>query len=86
VRFFYGFPHLVVANTKGTRVVAAWDKRAYPWREEFHAWPKDGKKCDPDSLVEYLNSAEVQRYVSALYRDIVPHLTTRMLEQLPLRL
>lgn len=86
VRFFYGFPHLVIANTKGTRVVAAWDERAYPWREEFHAWPKSGENYDFNRLISYLNSDEVQKYVATLYRNIVPHLTTRMLEWLPLHL
>jgi adenine-specific DNA-methyltransferase len=36
LRPFYGVPHIVVAHTKGARVVAALDKKCYPWREEFH--------------------------------------------------
>ncbi len=84
LREFYGVPHLVVAHTKGTRVVAAWDERAYPWREEFHLLPKEGTGLNPLSLVEWLNSDEVQEYVRTLYRDFVPHLTLRMLERIPL--
>ncbi len=84
LRDFYGVPHLVVAHTKGTRVVAAWDSLAYPWREEFHLLPKEGVRPDPLALVEWLNSPEIQRHIKTLYRDFVPHLTLRMLERLPL--
>jgi len=83
IRDFYGVPHLVVAHTKGTRVVAAWDERAYPWREEFHLFPKDGVKLDLQALVGWLNSEAMQKHVRTLYRDFVPHLTLRMLERLP---
>jgi adenine-specific DNA-methyltransferase len=83
IRDFYRVPHLVVAHTKGTRVVAAWDERAYPWREEFHLVPKDGVKLAPQALVGWLNSEAMQRHVRTLYRDFVPHLTLRMLERLP---
>jgi len=84
LRDFYDTPHLVVAHTKGTRVVAAWDERAYPWREEFHLVPKDGVKLDLRVLVEWLNSETIQSHVRTLYRDFVPHLTLRMLERIPL--
>jgi adenine-specific DNA-methyltransferase len=84
IRDFYKVPHLVVAHTKGTRVVAAWDERAYPWREEFHLVPKDGMKLDLRALVGWLNSETMQKHVRTLYRDFVPHLTLRMLERLPL--
>jgi adenine-specific DNA-methyltransferase len=84
IRDFYRVPRLVVAHTKGTRVVAAWDERAYPWREEFHLVPKDGVKFDLHALVEWLNSEAMQKHVRTLYRDFVPHLTLRMLERLPL--
>jgi adenine-specific DNA-methyltransferase len=83
IRDFYATPHLVVAHTKGTRVVAAWDERAYPWREEFHLIPKDGVRIDYPSLVKWLNSEEMQKHVRTLYRDFVPHLTMRMLEKIP---
>jgi len=73
-----------VAYTKGTRVVAAWDERAYPWREEFHLLPKQGIRVDPLAVLEWLNSEEVQKYARVLYRDFVPHLTLRMLERIPL--
>jgi adenine-specific DNA-methyltransferase len=84
LRDFYATPHLVVAHTKGTRVVAAWDERAYPWREEFHLLPKEGVRLDIQALVEWLNSETIQNHVRALYRDFVPHLTLRMLERIPL--
>ena len=83
LREFYGFPHLVAAHTRGTRVVAALDERCYPWREEFHLIPKvDG--IDLRAVMEYLNSERVQQYVQSLYRDFVPHLTLVMLERTPL--
>jgi adenine-specific DNA-methyltransferase len=83
IRDFYRVPRLVVAHTKGTRVVAAWDERAYPWREEFHLLPKDGARLDSRALIGWLNSEAMQRHVRTLYRDFVPHLTLRMLERLP---
>jgi len=78
LRFFYALPHIVVGHTKGTRVVAALDDRCYPWREEFHLVPKISG-LDLPSIVRYLNSEPVQRYVRQLYRDFVPHLTMTML-------
>ncbi|WP_243089477.1 TaqI-like C-terminal specificity domain-containing protein [Thermus neutrinimicus] len=81
---FYATPHLVVANTRHYRVVAAWDGRAYPWREEFHLLPKAGVGVDGDALVAHLNSPEVQAYYRGLYREMVPHLTRWMLERVPL--
>ncbi len=81
---FYATPHLVVAHTRHYRVVAAWDGRAYPWREEFHLLPKEGVRLDPEALVAYLNSPLVQAYYRGLYREVVPHLTRPMLERLPL--
>ncbi|GIV16700.1 MAG: modification methylase TthHB8I [Armatimonadota bacterium] len=82
LRSFYGFPHLVVAHTKGARVVCAYDERCYPWREEFHLVPKVGSP-DPVAIMEYLNSDLVQHYVKQLYRDFVPHLTATMLKRVP---
>lgn len=82
LRSFYGFPHLVVAHTKGTRVVCACDERCYPWREEFHLLPKS-EGLDLFPIMEHLNSERVQQYVSCLYRDFVPHLTASMLKRLP---
>lgn len=84
IREFYDHQRLVVGHTKGTKVVAAWDERAYPWREEFHLIPKEGWFPKPDDVVVYLNSDLVSRYVKILYRDFVPHLTLRMLERIPL--
>ncbi len=84
LRAFYGFPHLVVGHTKGTRVVCAVDERCYPWREEFHLVPKAGYAPDLGSVCAYLNSEAVQRAVELLYRDLVPHLTRTMLERVPI--
>ncbi|MDW8321674.1 MAG: TaqI-like C-terminal specificity domain-containing protein [Armatimonadota bacterium] len=82
LRSFYGFPHLVVAHTKGARVVCAYDERCYPWREEFHLVPKR-EGLDLLAMMHYLNGEPVQRYVSDLYRDFVPHLTASMLKRIP---
>ncbi len=82
LRRFYGFPHLVVAHTKGTSVVSAVDERCYPWREEFHLVPK--MQVDLQSICDYLNSEQVQCCVSSLYRHFVPHLTSTMLKRLPI--
>ncbi len=86
LRAFYGFPHLVVGHTKGTRVVCAVDERCYPWREEFHLVPRSGYAPDLEVVCAYLNSDEVQQAVEALYRDLVPHLTRTMLERIPIPL
>jgi adenine-specific DNA-methyltransferase len=83
LRAFYGFPHLVVAHTKGTRVVCAMDERCYPWREEFHLTPKQ-VGIDQYTVMGWLNSAPVQRYMQSLYRDFVPHLTLAMLKRIPM--
>ncbi len=83
LRFFYGFPHIVVGHTKGTRVVAALDDRCYPWREEFHLVPKVFG-LDLAAIVRHLNSEPIQRYVHQLYRDFVPHLTMTMLVRVPI--
>lgn len=80
---FYAFPHLVVGHTRHYRVVAAWDGRAYPWREEFHLLPKEGVRLDLEALLAYLNGPLVQAYYRGLYREVVPHLTRPMLERLP---
>ncbi len=82
LRRFYGFPHIVVGHTKGARVVAAYDERCYPWREEMHLVPRVAS-INETQLVTYLNSELVQKYVRTLYRDIVPHLTITQLKLLP---
>ncbi|NTW50375.1 MAG: N-6 DNA methylase [Chlorobiales bacterium] len=81
LRSFYGFPHLVVGHTKGARVVAAYDDKCYPWREEFHLVPKF--PIDESRILEYMNSAAMQSYVQTLYRNLIPHLTKTQLEALP---
>jgi adenine-specific DNA-methyltransferase len=83
LRSFYGFPHIVVAHTKGSRVVAALDARCYPWREEFHLVSKR-EGIDIQGVVDYLNEAVVQQNVQTLYRDFVPHLTRTMLQRVPI--
>lgn len=82
LRFFYGFPHIVVGHTKGAKVVAAFDKRCYAWREEFHLVPK--RPINERAVVAYLNSEPVQRYVATRYRDLIPHLTKTELSRLPI--
>lgn len=82
LRPFYAFPHIVVAHTKGIRVVAAVDERCYPWREEFHLVPKI-HGLNLHAVVKHLNSEPVQWYVRNLYRDFVPHLTMTMLRKVP---
>lgn len=83
LRPFYGYPHIVVAHTKGPRVVAALDARCYPWREEFHLVPQ-ARIRDLQAVVDYLNSEPVQRHTLGLYREFVPHLTATMLRRIPI--
>ncbi|MFN3560690.1 MAG: TaqI-like C-terminal specificity domain-containing protein [Chloroherpetonaceae bacterium] len=82
LRAFYGFPHIVVGHTKGAKVVAAFDERCYAWREEFHLVPTCS--VNEKSVVAYLNSVSVQRYVATRYRDMIPHLTKTQLSRLPM--
>jgi len=83
LRAFYGFPHLVVAHTKGTAVVCAVDERCYPWREEFHLVAKT-PVSSLTGIMEYLNSDDIQNHVKQLYREFVPHLTSVMLRRIPI--
>jgi len=84
-RWFYTIPHIVIAHTKGGRIVAAYDEKCYPWREEIHLIPKTQiSQEDLKKIVEYLNSEEVQEYVKTLYKDITPHTTITQLKLLPL--
>ena len=82
MRSFYGFPHIVVAHTKGAKVVAAYDTRCAAWREDFHLIPQS--PVDEEAIVNYLNSPRMQEYVQTLYRDLTPHLTRTQLLRLPL--
>jgi adenine-specific DNA-methyltransferase len=71
----------VVAHLKGTRVVCAVDRKCYPWSDEFHLVQK--RDIDLDEVVHYLNGPEIRRYMSSVYRDIVPYLTKEMLKRVP---
>ncbi len=82
MREFYTRPHIVVAHTKGARVVAAYDHRCFAWREDFHLAPR--YPVDEEAVTAYLNSQFVQDYVKTLYRDITPHLTRTQLLRLPM--
>jgi adenine-specific DNA-methyltransferase len=85
LREFYSLPHIVVAHTKGAKVVAAYDYKCYPWREEFHLIPKHRlSRKTILKIVDYLNSYTVNSYIQTMYRDFVPHLTLRMLERIPI--
>lgn len=82
LREFYTKPHLVVAHTKGARVVAAYDQRCAAWREEFHLVPR--LPVDEQAVADYLNSDIAQEYVKTLYRDLTPHLTRTQLKRFPM--
>ncbi|ACF12799.1 Eco57I restriction endonuclease [Chloroherpeton thalassium ATCC 35110] len=82
LREFYGFAHIVIGHTKGARVVAAYDEKCYPWREEFHLVPK--VNVHERQIVEYLNSEQVQVHIKTLYRDLIPHLTRLQLAMIPI--
>ena len=82
LRPFYKTPHIVVAHTKGAKVVAAIDAKCFAWREDFHLVPRI--PIDEAAVETYLNSAPVQNYVQTLYRDLTPHLTRTQLVRLPM--
>lgn len=83
LKSFYALPHVVVGHTRHFRVVAAIDARGYPWREEFHLLPKEGRAVDLTALVDYLNGPLAQAYYRGLYREVVPHVTRAMLARFP---
>jgi len=85
LRSFYAFPHIVVGHTKGGRLVAAIDKRCYPWREEIHLVPKIAG-LDLEAITSYLNSEPVQQYLRMIYKEITPHITITQLKRLPVRI
>jgi len=82
MREFYSRPHIVVAHTKGSKVVAALDHRCFAWREDFHLAPR--YPVDEQAITNYLNSEPMQEYVKTLYRDLTPHLTRTQLLRLPM--
>ncbi len=82
LREWYRLPRIVVGHTKGGRVIAAVEKRGYPWHEEIHLLPKN-PRLDLMEICEYLNSDAVQTYMKTLYREITPHVTITQLELLP---
>ena len=85
LRKFYSIPHIVVAHTKGTKVVSAYDYMCYPWREEFHLIPKKPLCRETiEKIVEYLNSDLVSCFIYKMYRNFVPHLTLKMLGEIPI--
>lgn len=84
LRSFYSSPHLVVAHTRGPRLVCAVDWRCYPWREEYHLVEKTSSGYDLVALERYLNGDQVNRYLREVYRDFSPHLTAAMLRRVPL--
>lgn len=81
LRWFYGVPRLIVAHTKGARVVAAVEEKSYPWREEFQLVPKTSR-LPLKAISDYLNSPQVSARIRFMYRDFVPHLTLPMLSSL----
>lgn len=83
MRPFYTTPHIVVAHTKGAKVVAAIDRRCFAWREDFHLVSRV-PAIDAEAVTNYLNSSPVQDYVKTLYRDMTPHLTRTQLLRLPM--
>jgi len=84
LRWFYSEPHLVIGHTKGARIVAAWENKCYAWREEFHLVPKTAFNIN--SLINYLNSSELERYTKTLYKDMIPHITKSQLKRIPIQL
>ncbi|MBT9139009.1 MAG: Modification methylase TaqI [Syntrophomonadaceae bacterium] len=84
LRGYYAFPHIVIGHTKGGKLVAAVDKRCYPWREDIHLVPRV-QGLDLNAITDYLNSEPVQQYMRSLYKDITPHVTITQLKKLPLR-
>jgi adenine-specific DNA-methyltransferase len=79
---------VVVAHTRGGRLLAALDKRHYAWTGDiYHLAPKPGLNpapYNPKALVELLNSPLMNRYVRDKYREITPHTTKTQLLDLPL--
>lgn len=87
IRWFYKTPHIIAGYAKGDKrkVVVAVDEKCYPWARQTHLIPKVNLSIeDIKKIADYLNSKGVQQYVKALYKEVVPYVTTNMLKLLPL--
>jgi len=89
LREYFKKPRIVVAHTKGGKVVAAYDKKCYPWMGDVYHLIKKTSLLEEqfdmseEEVVKYLNSIILQRYMKEKYREITPHTTATQLKLLP---
>lgn len=89
LKHFYGIiPRIVVGHTKGGKIFAAIENEPYPYvGDVYHLLPKIPLKHDDlEKTVRWLNSQDLEKYTTTLYKEITPHTTATQLKEIPLNL
>lgn len=89
LKSFYGRrPRIVVGHTKGGKIFAAIEDKIYPYvGDVYHLLPKVGlTKIEMKKIVDWLNSQEIEKYTTTLYKEITPHITATQLKEIPLNI
>jgi len=78
-------PRIVVGRLiKNGKLVAAVAPAGYPWGGEvYHLIPKPGTNPVLEGIADYLNSPDVQRYLTELWRDIAIYYTATQIKAIP---
>lgn len=85
IRKEFAQPRIVVGRLiKNGKLVAAVAPAGYPWAGEvYHLIPIPGTNPDPEGLVDYLNSPDVQRYLRELWEDMAIYYTATQIKAIP---
>ncbi len=89
LKSFYGIlPRIVVGHTKGGKIVAALEDKLHPYiGDVYHLLPKVKlTKPQLQQITDWLNSDEIDEYVTSLYKDITPHTTATQLRKIPIKI
>ncbi len=78
----------MVGHTKGGKIFAAIEDKLYPYvGDVYHLLSKVKlKRNELDQIVEWLNSKEIEEYVTTLYKEITPHITATQLKEIPINI
>jgi adenine-specific DNA-methyltransferase len=78
-------PRIIVGRLiKNGKLVAAVAPAGYPWGGEvYHLIPKPGTSPDLEGLVDYLNSPDLQRYLTELWGDMAIYYTATQIKAIP---
>jgi len=86
--FYKILPRIVVGHTKGGKIFAAIEDKPYPYiGDVYHLLPKIKlTKNELRDIVDWLNSKELEKYITTLYKEITPHTTATQLKRIPLNI